>query len=240
MCSEAAAAGGGCGLKGRARCVTLPFHFLAKRRLRRNFGSICKHATATCTHKGQSKAESENRLERPALGRQAWLCAGRPGGCAAVPAARAAPPAPPHPAPRRSGALPRAFTPPRAGAEHPEAAAAVQEPSSGRLRGVWAYPLDRSPLPLAQPHRLLDPVAVVLVRLVVGGVVGRLCHRCSCPVAVRRASSASVTPPTPFVTVVSAILASGCRRDRRASQRPRTSFRKRNGYAGFTVGSLQL
>ena len=38
------------------------------------------------------------------------------------------------------------------------------------------HPLDRSPLPLAQRHRLLDAVAVVLVRLVVRGVVGGLGH----------------------------------------------------------------
>ena len=39
-----------------------------------------------------------------------------------------------------------------------------------------AYPLHRAPLLLAKRVGLLDAVAVVLVRLVVRGVVGRLSH----------------------------------------------------------------
>ena len=41
-----------------------------------------------------------------------------------------------------------------------------------------AHPLHRAPLPLAQLHRLLDAVPVVLVALVVRSVVGRLGHGC--------------------------------------------------------------
>ena len=47
-----------------------------------------------------------------------------------------------------------------------------------RVGESCAHPLHRAPLPLAQLHRLLDAVPVVLVALVVRSVVGRLGHGC--------------------------------------------------------------
>ena len=65
----------------------------------------------------------------------------------------------------------------------------IQGPYTAGAPAACAHPLEWAPLLFAERHGLLDAIPVVLVRLVVRGVVGRLGHGCAAHAHARRQMS---------------------------------------------------